>query len=264
MVLAAVHVDVRAVDAAGAVGQQEAGDVHHLRQADEPAGGKVLAGERGKPVGVALAELVPAAALEQHGPRAERVHPDAARPQLGAERGGQVNLGGLRRPVRGLGPGLPSGDRRDDQCGAATVGQVRHGGADQVGRVQHVQRERLRPVLRRRVGQVAADRPARVGDDQVETAERGRDLLDGAAQRGGVGDIGGHTVRPGAAGVTQLTDRRRQPVRVAAADADRRPLAGQPTGDAEADARRTSADERALTAQSEIHARDHRTGPRHD
>src|SRR5208282_5535733 len=110
-------------------------------------------------------------------------------------------LGGGRGKVdlRGLGGGVGSarrraqaGDRGDDhRRAAARSAQVGQASPDQFRGVARVERERRGELAGGRGGEVtAADRAARVGDQVIKAAERGRDVVYRAIQRGRVGDVG--------------------------------------------------------------------------
>ena len=218
-----------------------------------------LAGqEGGEVVGVLLLEGLPAAAGEQDGAGADRVHPDVVRRQfLGGGRG-EVDLRGLGGRVGGARRRAHAGVRGDDHHGTAARGaQVGQAGPDQLGGVACVERERGGELAGGRGGEVAAaDRPAGVGHQVIEAAERGRDLFHGTAQRRCVGDIGrcGHHRRVPAG---QAPGRVGQAGRVTGDEPDRGPLGGKRVRDREADALASPGDQHAAATQSKIHGHDY-------
>jgi hypothetical protein len=74
-----------------------------------------------------------------------------------------------------------------------------------------------------------ARRAARIGDEQIEPAQRLAGLRDEALERRPVGDVDRRRVDRNAAGA-QLVGRARELVRVARADRQRAALGGQPFG----------------------------------
>jgi hypothetical protein len=97
-----------------------------------------------------------------------------------------------------------------------------------------------------------ARRAARVGDDQVQAAQRRGHLVNGVRQRDVVGDVGGHAMgadpeRP------QLGGGAGDLVGVARADADGAALVRQAQGDGPPDPARAPRDEGHLVAQAELH-----------
>jgi hypothetical protein len=99
LVLRAVHDDVRPADPARARREQERRHVGDLLGRAEPPERELLAHPALERLGVVPAAMVPAAALEQDRAGADRVDADAVRAELAAERGGEVDLGRLRRGV---------------------------------------------------------------------------------------------------------------------------------------------------------------------
>ena len=98
----------------------------------------------------------------------------------------------------------------------------------------------------------AADRAARVGHEVIQAAERGRDVVHGAAELGRVGDVGhrgGDRDIPG----SQPLGRGGQAGRVPGDQTDGRSLGGERLGYREADAPASPGDQRAAAVQAKIH-----------
>ncbi len=110
-VLGAVDGEVRSGNTARPVGQQKR---HHPGSPppERPAlrSEAPCCHESRVRLGVLPAHPVPAPARDEHRSGGDGVHPDSVRPQFTGERGGQLDLGGLRHPV--LDGAAPASSRR--------------------------------------------------------------------------------------------------------------------------------------------------------
>jgi hypothetical protein len=169
---------------------------------------------------------------------------------------GEVDFGCLGGGVGGARGRAHPGDRGDDDNrAAARHPKVRQPRPDELCRVPGVERERRGEVAGPGVREVAAPGgAARVGDQAVEPAEPGRDVIDGTPQRLRVRDVrrrgdDGHLVRC-------------QPLcclcqcRLVAGDQpDRSALRRQCLCDRKADALAAPRDQRASAAQPKLHGK---------
>ena len=99
-----------------------------------------------------------------------------------------------------------------------------------------------------------ADRAARVGDQVIEAAERGRDVVHGLLELGRVGDVGHRGGDRDAAGL-QPPGGGGQAGRVPGDETDGRALGGERLGYREADAPASPGDQRAAAAQAKLHGK---------
>ena len=214
-----------------------------------------LAGlERGEVLGVLVSEDVPGAAEEHDGSGADRVHPDAVGREFLCGGRGQVDLRGLGGGIGGPRRRPHAGDRGDQHHRAAARGpQVGQARPDQLRGVAGVEREGRGELARGGACEVAAaDRAAGAGHQVIEPAERGGDVVDGAAEHLRVGDVGRGRCGPRALAL-QAPGRGGKALRVTGDEPDGRSLRGQRLGDGEADAAAPPGDQRAAVFQAEIH-----------
>ena len=136
---------------------------------------------------------------------------------------------------------------------AARGPQVGQPGPDEFRGVARVEREGRGEIVVPGTGEVAAaDRAARIGDQVIEAAEHGRDVVHGAPQLGRVGDVGHRGGDEDASG-SQPLGGGGQPGRVPGDETHGRSLGGERLGHREADAPASPGDQHALVAQAKIH-----------